>query len=698
MITPIDRRVKWPWFVLAAFIAIAAVGSLLVAVNGESLIAQIPYIVAFSMFGVIGALIVTRDPRNAIGLLLLWGCFTTAASFMAGEVGTWLVERGGSGPAAQVVGLVSGLGWLFGIFPVLFLLPLLFPDGHLPSPRWKPFLWWIVAMMCVLFVVFTLGTPEVTTSSDSIELDNPLYVEALGGVTIPDAVFAVLYFGTWAVSLASVFIRFRRAGGVERQQIKWVAFGVLAAFVGVFLSDLMPDEVLSAVVGGAGFLAFPISIGVAVLRFHLYDLDVVVKRTVVYAALALFATLVYLSVVVGVGAWLGRGDSLLTMIAAVIVAVSFQPVRAGFTKLADRLVYGRRATPYEVLADFAERVGDAYRDDDLLPRMARVLGEGVGAERADVWLKVDDDLRDVATWPADAETLGAVSLAGEDVPALEGTDRVYRVEHAGELLGALAVRKPQSDPISPADDKLVSDLAAQAGLVLRNVRLTEELRARFDDLRAAQKRIVAAQDRERRRLERNIHDGAQQQLVALAVKARLARSLTDRDPAKAAEMLTQIEGETQEALEDLRDLARGIYPPLLADKGLEAALTAQARKSTVPVEVVADGADRFPQEVEAAVYFSALEALQNTAKYAGATRATVSLGRANGSLEFAVADDGRGFDPGATGYGTGLQGIADRLGALDGELEITSRPGSGTTVRGRLPIGSDPHVEEGTTR
>ncbi len=698
MITPDDRRVTWPWFVLAAFIAIAVVGTVLVAANDEPMGAQVPYIIAFSMFGAVGATIVTRDRRNAIGLLLLWGCFTTAMSFTSGELATWLFERGDSGLMTQLFGLLSGLGWLFGILPVLFLLPLLFPDGHLPSPRWKPFLWWIVGMQFVLFIALTLGTSTVSTSSDTIVLDNPLYIDALGRFTIPDAVFAVLYFGTWAVSVASVFIRFRRAGGVERQQIKWVAFGLLAAFVAIVLSDFVDDATLSAVVGGVGFLAFPISIGVAVLRFHLYDLDVVVKRTVVYAALALFATLVYLSVVVGVGAWLGRGDSLLTMIAAVIVAVSFQPVRAGFTKLADRLVYGRRATPYEVLADFAERVGDAYRDDDLLPRMARVLGEGVGAERADVWLKVDDDLRDVATWPADAEPLGAVSLASEDVPALEGADRVYRVEHAGELLGALAVRKPQSDPISPADDKLVSDLASQAGLVLRNVRLTEELRARFDDLRAAQKRIVAAQDRERRRLERNIHDGAQQQLVALAVKARLARSLTDRDPAKAAEMLTQIEGETQEALEDLRDLARGIYPPLLADKGLEAALTAQARKSTVPVEVVADGVDRFPEEVEAAVYFSALEALQNTAKYADATRATVSLGRANGSLEFAVADDGRGFDPGATGYGTGLQGIADRLGALDGELEITSRPGSGTTVRGRLPIGTDARVEEGTTR
>ncbi|MGZ8598223.1 MAG: sensor histidine kinase, partial [Actinomycetota bacterium] len=564
--------------------------------------------------------------------------------------------------------------------------------------RWKPFLWWIVGMQFVLFIALTLGSSTVSTSSDTIVLDNPLYIDALGRFAIPDAAFAVLYFGTWAVSVASVFMRFRRAGGVERQQIKWVAFGLLAAFIAIALSDFVEDATLSAIVGGVGFLAFPISIGVAVLRFHLYDLDVVVKRAVVYAALALFATLVYLAVVVGVGAWLGRGSSLLTMVAAVIVAVTFQPVRARLTKLADRLVYGRRATPYEVLADFAERVGEAYRDDDLLPRMARVLGEGVGAERADVWLKVDDGLRDVAVWPADAARLGAVPLPGGDVPALEGADRVYRVEHAGELLGALAVRKPASDPISPADDKLISDLASQAGLVLRNVRLTEELRARLDDLRAAQKRIVAAQDRERRRLERNIHDGAQQQLVALAVKARLARTLTERDPVKTAEMLTQIERETQDALEDLRDLARGIYPPLLADKGLAAALEAQARKSLVPIDVRAEDIDRFPQEIEAAVYFSALEALQNVAKYADASRATVTLRRSNGSLAFAVADDGRGFEPSVTGYGTGLQGIADRLGALDGELEVTSRPGSGTTVSGRLPISMGAPDVEGEAR
>jgi signal transduction histidine kinase len=200
--------------------------------------------------------------------------------------------------------------------------------------------------------------------------------------------------------------------------------------------------------------------------------------------------------------------------------------------------------------------------------------------------------------------------------------------------------------------------------------------------------LVAAQDQERRRLERNIHDGAQQQLVALAVKARLARQLTGRDPAKGTEMLEQIEGETQAALEDLRDLARGIYPPLLADRGLVAAVEAQARKSPVPVEVRSDEIGRFDQEAEAAAYFSVLETLQNAAKYAEASRVTVDLGVGDGQLVFEVADDGRGFDPSATGYGTGLQGIADRLGALDGTLAVESSPGAGTRVTGRLPFAA----------
>ncbi|MGZ4129884.1 MAG: histidine kinase [Actinomycetota bacterium] len=282
-------------------------------------------------------------------------------------------------------------------------------------------------------------------------------------------------------------------------------------------------------------------------------------------------------------------------------------------------------------------------------------------------------MRELAVWPADAE---------HERP----DDLVVDVRDRGEVLGALAVAMPANDPIDPVREKLIDDLAAQAGLALRNVRLTAELQTRLDELSAAQKRIVAAQDQERRRLERNIHDGAQQQLVALAVKARLARSLVGRNDDKASELLEQIGAETQEALEDLRDLARGIYPPLLADKGLVAALEAQARKSPIPAEVSPDGIGRYDQALEAAVYFSILEALQNAAKYSDAARVSVALAQANGDVTFEVRDDGVGFEPNQTGYGTGLQGIADRLRALDGTLEVRSAPGSGTTIAGSVPV------------
>jgi signal transduction histidine kinase len=265
------------------------------------------------------------------------------------------------------------------------------------------------------------------------------------------------------------------------------------------------------------------------------------------------------------------------------------------------------------------------------------------------------------------------------LPALDA-DAAVEVRDRDELLGALAVSMPASDPIGPGRERLVRDLAAQAGLVLRNVRLIEELRA-------SRQRLVAAQDQERRRIERNIHDGAQQQLVALAVKVRLADSLVGRDEERAHAMLTEIQSETNDALETLRDLARGIYPPLLADQGLPAALEAQALRSPVPVQVSPDGLGRYPAEIEATVYFCALEALQNVTKYAEASRVEVRLDVSQGFLRFEVRDDGRGFDRAETAHGTGLQGMADRLDAIGGELRIRSEPGAGTTITGIVPIG-----------
>ena len=214
--------------------------------------------------------------------------------------------------------------------------------------------------------------------------------------------------------------------------------------------------------------------------------------------------------------------------------------------------------------------------------------------------------------------------------------------------------------------------------MLRNVRLIQELRS-------SRQRLVAAQDEERRKLERDLHDGAQQQLVALAVQLKLARTMLERDPATVGGMLDSLQTSAADALADLRDLARGIYPQLLADRGLSAALEAQATKSSVPTTVRSDGVERYPREVEAAVYFTCLEALNNVAKYSGATAATVSLAQANGTLTFTVADDGVGFDPDQVEHGTGLQGMADRLDAIGGDVRVRSAPGEGTTVKGSVP-------------
>jgi signal transduction histidine kinase len=333
-------------------------------------------------------------------------------------------------------------------------------------------------------------------------------------------------------------------------------------------------------------------------------------------------------------------------------------------RFANRLVYGKRATPYEVLSEFSDQIGGTYATEELLPRMAQILAAGTGAREAAVWIVDADRLRVEAIWPWDSPRSADV-VAIEDITAT-GTDLAVPVRHRGEILGALSVTKKAGDQLTSTERKLVDDLASQGGLVLRNARL-------IDELRASRRRIVAAQDERAKQLERNIHDGAQQQLVALAVKLRLAEGLAEREPAKTRAMLSELQAEATSALEDLRDLARGIYPPLLADRGLPAALEAQARKSAVPVSVESDGVGRYSPDVESALYFCCLEALQNVAKYAHATHAEVRLSSTGDELAFEVADDGDGFDPSSTRFGSGLQGMADRLEAVGGMLEVTSR-------------------------
>jgi signal transduction histidine kinase len=630
---------------------------------------------------------VSREPGNRIGGLLLYGSGATAASFVAGEITTYLVHRGVTeGVLVGILGLLSDAGWVVGIIPVLLFLPMLFPDGHLPSRRWWPLAALCGALIAFLLLAVVFATPLFAGSSGPPRVENPLYISGIDQFEIPDVVISIGLLVVLVGSVASLVVRFRRSKGDERQQIKWVALALILlvfSFVlsGVLLQLGVDSGFVESIVTGLAFLAIPVSIGIAVLRFRLYELDVVVKKTLVAGTLALIVVVVYGAVVWAFGAFAAdRESSESLFVIALLLGLAFRPVARFARRVADRFVYGRRATPYEVLTEFSERVGESYATEDVLGRMAQILGQATGAGSARVWLRVGAQLLPAASWPSDAEAQEVVEMSGDALPAIAGEDAVEVLDR-GELLGALSVTMPPSDPMNPSKERLVRDLASQAGLVLRNVRLVEELRA-------SQRRLVTAQDQERRRLERNIHDGAQQQLVALSVRTRLARDLTPHDHAKAAEMLTQIDAEIQATLEDLRDLARGIYPPLLVDQGLGAALDAQARRSLVPTTVDADTIGRYPPEVEAAVYFSCLEALQNVAKYAEASSATVTLAQSNGNLTFEVADDGRGFDPATVRSGTGLQGIADRLSALHGELSIRSEPGAGTRVRGRIEVGA----------
>ncbi len=670
------RRYVWP---VAAFVAVgnAVTIGLEVAAGRAD---EASFTIFLLSFPVVGFFVLSRRPDARLGWLMVSMGVANAFLGVLTSYGAFAVRRElPLGPLALALG---GPGWVpfIGISGYLLLL---FPDGHLPSRRWRWFSWACgIALALVMLGIWVYPGPFEDSGFPGVV--NPIGVEALRPFL--DA-FGVLLFAVPTLVVGSavgLILRMRRTDDdVVRHQIRWLAYAaaVIATIFGLaFLPTLNDESGWSSWIQNASALSFlliPITIGIAILRYRLYDIDVVIRKTVVFAVMAVVIALVYVGLVVGVGALVGSRESpLLSALAAAVVALVFQPMRTRARRLADRVVFGKRATPYEVMATFGDQLAETYASDDVLPRIARVLGEGVGAERARVSLLIGSELREVAVWP-------------DDRGVERSDDFTADVRHRGELLGALSVVMPPSDPMNPSRERLVHDLAAQAGLVLRNERLTSELRGRLVDLQAAQKRLVAAQDDERRKLERNIHDGAQQQLVALQVRQRLAEQLIDRDPATAKDMLEQIQVDTSTALDDLRDLARGIYPPLLADQGLRAALEAQARKAAIPVTIEAEGIGRLSEDVEAAVYFSVLEALQNTSKYADARTATVSLERVGGEVRFDVSDDGRGFDATTRTMGTGLQGIADRLGALDGDVRVASQPGSGTSVRGRLPIEAE---------
>jgi signal transduction histidine kinase len=660
--------------------------------------------VAVLAYAVTGRLIASRLPGNAIGWLLCLTGLSLAASMFTEQYAVYgLAAAPGSLPAARLAGDLSSLTAGGAVFPLFFLV-LLFPDGRLPSRRWRPVLWAMFAV-ALGWVAHTLQAGEtvnggITNAVAAARVAYPAPLRVFpqhgwfSGLILAVFVLAVI---TGVLVVASVFARRRGASAELRQQLAWLGYvGALTALwaavliVSVFVwpnYNGWLGTLIWALLTLTAVLGIPLACAVAVLRYHLYDLDVVVKKTVVAALVAAVFTAIYALVVLGVGAVTGHaGSSALTFAAAALAAVLLQPVRVRADLLADRLVYGRRASPYEVLSEFAGRIAGTYSTEEVLPAMARMLTEATGAERAEVWLRTGGAERLEAAWAAGAGTTDPpadpAGIGGRD-----GRSRSFAVEHRGERLGALRVTCSPREPLTPAGERLVRDVAAQAGLVLRNVGLIE-------DLRSSRQRLVSAADEARRGLERNLHDGAQQQLVALRISLGLARQVVASSPQEAADLLAETEHQAAEALAEMRELAHGIYPPLLADLGLAAALEARARKAAIPVTVEAAGVGRYPQDIEAAAYFCVLEALQNVAKYARASAAKVTLRQDGPLLAFTVTDDGQGFDLASTPIGSGLQGITDRLAALGGTIDITSAPGHGTQITGRIPAGQGSNTDQ----
>ena len=553
---------------------------------------------------------------------------------------------------SNAVGAVGLLGILtFGL--------LLFPDGRLPSRRWLP----VAITLAIGLVVVTacqllVWLPHQTVAPH----DNPLYVLSIPFVMLgPPA------------ALAGLVARFRKSNPEERAQFKWIVWG----------AGLMIPSVVAGLASGAdllidvGLAALVTAYGVAITKYRLFDIDVVISKTLVFGSLAVFIGGVYVAVVVGVGSLFGSGDepnAVLSVGATALVAVAFQPVRRRMERVANRVVFGRRATPYEVLSEFSRRV--AATSDSLLDDAARSLAEGTRAERVAISIIVDNEPIVAASWPVEPHEGSAEPVS-------------FPIADDDLTLGSLDVYLAAGQELRQDDQRLAEQLASGMGLALRNQLLTERLEVRVEELRESRRRLVAVQDETRRRLERDLHDGAQQQLVALKIKLGLGTGIAHQDGAtQTAALLEQLSSEAEQTVDAMRDFARGVYPPLLEAEGLTAAIAAQARRIPLSVTVESDGIGRYPREIEATTYFCVQEAVRNIVQHANATHATVALNQSNGALEFHITDNGVGFDP-TTTHGMGLVTMTDRLDAITGQLTIHTQPNTGTTIAGTIPIPTE---------
>jgi len=633
----------------------------------------------------VGALIVARYPRHPIGWLFAVGACGAGFGLVANALILRQLRGGGLDQGwvdhlAIRVSVLFGSPYTLALGAILFLLV---PDGRLPSRRWRPALALpLLGLALHLATVVSLKPERVVPG---MVIDN-----RLGTVTVVLAVAT-----TCAILLAlpiaglALVRRLRTARGEQRQQLRWIATSGVALVAAAIVAI-----VAVAVSWGGGiswaaqvplfiaYLSVPLCTGVAILRYRLYDIDVIINRAVALILVAAFVTAGYVAVVLGIGAALGRrveGRFWPSLLALALVALAFQPVRSRVLRWADRLAYGERAAPYEALADFSRRIGAAASPGELLPLFAEAAGCGVGARWARVHLEVPGTSGLSVSWPDGVE-------GAEERPDWEVT-----IADRGEPVGVLSVAMRPGRPGRRDERRLLEGFVEQAGLALRNVRLEAQLRARVAEaaaqssaLEAARRRLLGARDAERQRVAATINHTVLAGLEPLVPVLEPGRRPS---PEAMAEELRRLDLATDAALEALRRVTHGLFPAVLTRRGLVPALRAHlANIGAVDVlQVQAPVAQsRFPAATEAAGYFCCLAALAEMARPAG-----VRLGLCDGLLVIEVI--GPANDLGDTAPAPQQAWfvepalLADRVEAAGGLLRRERSPDGALVVRAELP-------------
>ncbi|MDQ0379708.1 sensor histidine kinase [Amycolatopsis thermophila] len=553
-----------------------------------------------------------------------------------------------------------------------------YPDGVVEK-RWQRVALRLMWLHLLLPPLLLLSRPDLVIDPYLLDpspvVASPFAVSWLFWLGGP---LAAILNGNYGLVVAVIlFVRFAQAGREQRARMRLLVVVTALLLVCypllIVLQGLVgdPDPVWLRLLGwlAIGLMAMiPVAVVIGVVRYRLFDIELVLRRSVVFAVLSAGIAAVYFGLAAAPGLALGdRVPVELAVLLTIVATIAFQPVRRGLERLADRLVFGERVNRYQLVTDFGVALEHTLDLAELLPRLAGTVCRGLSAP----WVRV--------AVPGSAATAG--DPAGP--PALR-----LPLERGGEVIGHIECG-PRDGGYDDADRDLLATLARQAATAIANVGLTARLAEQVAELGRSRARIVAAEDSERRRIERNIHDGAQQQVVALIMKLRLARNQVTRGDREPAAVLEELQRDAKDLLTDLRELAHGIHPPVLSDQGLVAAVEARADRLPLEVAVRAGTAlrgERLGPEVEGAAYFVICEALTNVVKHAAARSADIDLARHNGTLVVRVHDDGIGLAPGESGHG--LTNLRDRVEAIGGRLSVDSATGAGTTVCAELPVGA----------